>query len=243
MAYLVAYFDESGKFRDHDLISFAGFMADPYAWEHFNAQWRALLRQHGLAALHAVKALRFAGPLSTKMPAKGLDARLRVLDRFISAIQLHVEFGVACVVDASAFRSLDDRRRRTLKDPQYVAFRCVLGEMGAHVSNDDAVSLMCDDEEHYSVECYKIFTGIRKADHRVRRHFISIGFGDDYHFPQLQAADLFARLLRLDAERKFAGKANHFQAVFDNLMTQKPTSKLQIIGKFCDGSVLRELCP
>jgi hypothetical protein len=242
MAYWVAHFDESGKFKDHDIISFAGFLADEQAWGNFSAEWNRLLRLHGLDYLHSVKAFHFAGPLSSKFPARGVDARRLVLNKYVAVIKKHVEFGVACAVDAAAFRSLTTEQQRKLRNPHYAAFLCVIGELKDYVQDDDKISLMCDDEQQYSVECYKLFTSIRKQDREMRHKFISIGFGDDRHFPQIQAADLFAGLLRHEAEMRFLGKAYQFRDVFGELMrTGEATPQISIKGYFYRADELRKL--
>lgn len=241
MAYVVGYFDESGKFKDHDIICFAGFLADPYAWERFTAEWSRWLRHHGLRVFKSAKALRFASPLSPTFEAKGIEARTTAINKYIDEIQEHLEFGVACAVDARAFRALPEKDRKRLGDPQHVAFRCVIGEIGAHLDANDTVSLTCDDEEKYSVECYKIYTGIRKEDHRIRRRFISVGFGDDFHFPQLQAADLFAGLLRRAGEARFLKKSFPMQPLFDGLLNTPATSRLKVRAHFYAADELREL--
>jgi hypothetical protein len=46
MASLYAYFDESGKFKDHKIVSFCGFVADFQQSEAFAGDWRYLLRRN-----------------------------------------------------------------------------------------------------------------------------------------------------------------------------------------------------
>lgn len=241
VAYLVAHFDESGKFHDKDITTFAGFMADPYAWEHFNAAWSSLLRYFGMPVFKSAKAFRFASPLGSKVAATGVDARIEALHKFVAVIQEHIGFGTSWAIDARAFRGLEESRKAKLRDPHHAAFRFVLGTLKDELSGDDRISLICDDEQKYSVECYKIYTGIRSEDHGIRRGFISIGFGDDYHFPQLQAADLFAGLSRLEAEREFLGRQHPIQPVFDGILAPSPRSLLRATGYFCGESKLREL--
>ena len=241
MAYLVAHFDESGKFHDKDITTFAGFMADPYAWERFHAAWKSLLSYYGMTVFKSAKAFRFTRPLGSKIAAVGIDARIEALRRFVAVIQEHIYFGTSWAIDARAFRALDKSRRDRLCDPHHSAFRFVLGTLKDELSRDDQASLICDDEEKYSVECYKIYTRIRSGDHGIRRAFISIGFADDYHFPQLQAADLFAGLSRLEAERRFLNQTHVIQPVFDHLLKPSPHSRLRAAGYFCGEAELLEL--
>jgi hypothetical protein len=240
MAYLVGNFDESGK-SDKDIVTFAGFLADPYAWEYFNNAWRGLLRGHGLRVFKSEKALRFASPFAPKLAAKGVESRVSAIQKYTSVIHQHVQFGVACAVDAKAFRTLGREHQKRLGDPHYVAFRYVIGAIRDYLGTDDTVRLLCDDEHRYSVECYKIYTGIRQQDNRIRRQFSSIGFGDDYHFPELQSADLFAGLLRKEAEAEFLGISFPLHAVFDDLLAPPSASRLSVTADFYGADELAKL--
>src|SRR5947207_2860364 len=85
MTFLTGYFDESGKFKDHKVVSFAGFVGDVRGWEMLHMEWMRLLAKNGLKVMKACKAIRYQSPLSKKMPALGVDARVNALMPFLKA--------------------------------------------------------------------------------------------------------------------------------------------------------------
>ena len=58
MASLYGYFDESGKFLDHPIVVFAGFVDGFQPWYEFYGKWNQWLRRYKIQALHAAEALR-----------------------------------------------------------------------------------------------------------------------------------------------------------------------------------------
>jgi len=242
MAYFVGYFDESGKLGDKDVVSVAGFLADEYGWKKLATKWTSLLNRYHLTCFHCAEALRFKRPLSRKTPALGIEQRSKVLLQFINIIKDSVDYGIGFAVDARAFRSLTDKQQDKLGDPQFVAFRLILGALADHVHDDDTISIVLDDDDKPSVNCYKIFRTVRGENRRIKRKIISIGFGDDFYFPQIQAADLFAGLLRGAAEQEFMGKTFPFDSTFKSLLEQAdPVARFEGEAYFYNKSDLVEL--
>jgi hypothetical protein len=120
MVFLQAYFDESGKPLDHDVVSFCGFVATPEQWRRCCDAWGAILSNTGLTELKAARVLRHRSDLSPKLPAHGVEARTEALTPFVQAIRESVSFGVAVTIDCKAFRELPAVDRRALgRQPQY----------------------------------------------------------------------------------------------------------------------------
>ncbi len=67
MVTLHSFFDESGKFQDHEVVAFCGFCASSAQLAEFNQQWNKQLQRTGMTALHWVKARRNGKALSPKI--------------------------------------------------------------------------------------------------------------------------------------------------------------------------------
>ena len=242
MAFFNGYFDESGKFRDHTVISFAGFIAAPEQWGHLQDDWEYLLRRNGVKSFHLAEVLKFNRPLSLKRPSMGIQERTEVINEFVRAIKKHVEHGVAISVDVSGFKDLKSHQQEKLRDPHYVAFVLAMMELAEHIRPlDDEIALACDDEEQFSVECYKHYTRIRKDNAEMRRKFICISFADDDYFPQLQAADLYAGISRLEAKKEFLGEEHAFGGVVSEFKLHDPSDRMgSITGRFMDSKQLAD---
>jgi hypothetical protein len=206
MAFLLCYFDESGKFHDKDISTFCGFVARGDGWGRCYDHWTELLFKAGLTELKATKVLRYRTPLSSKKPALGIEARTAVLAPFMKLIRQYASFGIGISIDCAAFRSLPEADRNILEDPHLWAFRYALLVIAKCArqrfpnETNIKIALNCDDEEANSVKCLKLYTNLRMRYPEIKRDYISIGFGDDKSFFQLQAADMLASLVRQEVE-------------------------------------------
>jgi hypothetical protein len=74
-----AFFDESGKFKDHAVVSFCGVASAPAQFQAFSVDWGRCLLENGLQVLTAKDALNARMPLSDKNPAWGTANRIQAL--------------------------------------------------------------------------------------------------------------------------------------------------------------------
>jgi hypothetical protein len=56
------------------------------------------------------------------------------------------------------------------------------------------IALTFDEDETYSIKCYKLVSRLRKLRPEVQEMIISVGFADDEWYSPLQAADILANL-------------------------------------------------
>jgi len=56
------------------------------------------------------------------------------------------------------------------------------------------IMLTFDEDEEYSIRCYKLISRLRKDKPEVKSLIVSISFAADDYFPPLQAADVLANL-------------------------------------------------
>lgn len=197
---IFGYFDESGKWLDHDVVSFAGLMSPMDDWLIFHGEWSHLLRKHEIASLHMTSGLNFAlrGTARKKL---GFDERCAILGEFVGVIKKNLSFGQACAVDIRAFKSLPSHQRRKVYkgDPYLLAFATVINRVVDRLSKGEILSIVCDDEEHYAVRCYKMLAQAKNNHPYLRKAITSICFGDDKQMVALQAADMLAYLMRAEA--------------------------------------------
>src|SRR5216684_4002315 len=75
-----AYFDESGKFKDHDVVSFCGIASPGVQFQqNFAMDWIRCLNAAGIFCLSAKASFNPRIPLSKKNPALGVENRTAVL--------------------------------------------------------------------------------------------------------------------------------------------------------------------
>jgi uncharacterized protein DUF3800 len=58
MAIIHAFFDESGKHKDHPVVTFCGVCAPQSKLQQFDDAWNGLLRHYGLSSLHMAQDLQ-----------------------------------------------------------------------------------------------------------------------------------------------------------------------------------------
>jgi hypothetical protein len=246
MIFLQSYFDESGKCASHDdnIISFCGFVSSVDKWRACWDEWDRLLFNYELPEIKAHHVLRYRRAMTQKMPAIGIDARVEALKPFVDAIRQSIGFGVAVTLDCIAYRNLSEADRNVLGEPHYWAFRqafLLIKQWAEHryvkFMPDVQVSMCCDQEERYSVECLKLFIKLRKEQPEMRKRFVSIAFGDDKAFFQLQAADLLASLARQESAQRFHSAAFDMKPLYD-LMFTDDSQLTPIASKFMDGTLL-----
>jgi Protein of unknown function (DUF3800) len=92
------------------------------------------------------------------------------------------------------------------------------------------IGIICDDEEKYAVQCYKLFTKARRENRGLRKMLTSLCFGDDEHFLQLQAADFLAYIIRSEASRRFHNEPHKCGELYAKFLTVESGDKIQFRG-------------
>lgn len=208
MAYLYAYFDESGHYQEHPYVIFAGLVDGLEKWMEFQNKWMPLLRESKVKELHAVKALRYSHPCGA-MKAGTPEDRARDVLPFVRMITDNLALGVSVAVDVKAYEKAPQRiRRKYGPDPHYFAFDVGVRHILTHweIPKPYTVGLICDDQEQKAMRCYSLLKKLKLRYPEAKKRITSICFSDDWAYSQLQAADLFANVSRLEAQRRFGGK-------------------------------------
>ena len=84
---LQAVIDESGKFKDKNVICLAGMLAFGSFWTSLEARWRDRLQKHGIEYFHAKELWRWDGIYAAKRDMWGEAGREQVLIDFATAVQ------------------------------------------------------------------------------------------------------------------------------------------------------------
>jgi hypothetical protein len=213
-----AFFDESGKFKDHSTVAFAGVAGVADNLTKFCDEWRRHLRLNGLESLTMKKALNHKSPLSPKRAAKGITNRLDALLPFAVCIRRHLQNVLAFAIDVVAFKGCPERVRNLWgNDPHYMVFTRVLLEVMKALGEGDSISIVCDDEEDTAFPMYRLYRRIKIVSAEARKKLASISFADDRVFYGLQAADFVASLTRLQAGEKFFSEGHEYGRLWEEL--------------------------
>lgn len=215
------YFDESGKFADHSIVSFCGLVAENVSWNLFLRDWTQALRKHNRTKLHMWEEMRAFSP-----------ELLKVLMDFVVVIKQTIELGVIATIDIKGFKALPSHLQKQYGDPYFIVFNTAMDQTIKYLitESDPRVGIICDDEEKYAVHCYKLFTKARRETPELRKVLTSICFGDDEHFQQLQAADLLAYVIRSEASHRFHNEPNKCAELYAKFLTVEPGDKIVFRG-------------
>ena len=228
-----AYFDESGKFKDHSVVAFAGVAGTMQQSRRFQQEWQKLLGRHGLSHLTMKEALNANREFSATSIAKGVSNRRTVLMQFVNCIKINLGHILGMALDVRAFEGMSSAARKQVgKNPQFTAFAVVMMELLDTLQENQVVSVVCDDEEELAMPIYKLYRKVQVAYPLAANKFTSLSFANDRVYPELQAADLCASILRLEARRIYFGEPYDYEPLFKRLTANLavPNSGLAIIA-------------
>jgi hypothetical protein len=225
------FFDESGKFADHDVISFGGVGAPALNFgPGWAVDWKHCLTVNGLEMLTVKEAFRSHRPLSDKNPALGVEKRVEALLPFVACIRKHLQLVSGVAINVKAFKELPSHYFQILgSDPFFTAFLRTMLRFLEAVTEGDRVSLVCDDEEEMAIPMFKLYRQLKRVYPGAKDKLTSISFADDRALYGLQAADLVSSLMRREADKRFFGKEYDYAPMFGAL-TQQPQAFENIWG-------------
>lgn len=239
-----AFFDESGKFKDHAVVSFGGVMARHTQLDPFSNEWARLLWLNGIEALSGKLAFNNRVPLGSKNDALGIDKRTEALMPFIGCIRKHLEVVSGIALDVAAFTALPSHYFQILgDDPFYTAFLRMILRVLELTAPRLRISIICDDEEQMAEPMYKIYRHVKRNWPNAKEAFAAISFADDEYLFGLQAADMVSSLFRREADKQFFGTAYDYEVLFAELTKQHEAHELiwSVESIFCNRAVLIKL--
>jgi Protein of unknown function (DUF3800) len=246
MLTISSFFDESGKFKDHEVISFGGVVSPAQHFgDPFRNEWARCLDANGLFTLTMKEALRAHRPLSEKTPALGVDNRIAALLPFIECIKKHLMVITALAVDVKAYSALASHFLQIIgDDPAFVAFTRTLLAVLEITESEDKINLICDDEEALAMPMYHLFRRVKNVYPDAHQKLRAITFADDEWSFGLQAADLVVSLMRQEAGKRFFGVQYPYEPLFSALSdtNSKPGDTFWMISlSFVDAVMLKGL--
>ena len=245
MVTINAFFDESGKFKDHTVVTFGGIASPAVEINPFAEDWGRYLYMNGLKYLTMKEALNANRPLSEKNPALGFDARAEALLPFIGCVRKHLQVIVGTALDVDAFTKLLSHYHQFLgNDPFFTAFLRTLIEVLELTHPDDKLTVICDDDEQMAPPMYKLYRRVKLVDSDARNKLKGLCFADDEYLFALQAADMISSLIRREADKRFFNTPYDYERLFIALTAQPRPSEEKIWGcniSFADKQTLEQL--
>lgn len=212
---LHAYFDESGKVRDRDVISFCGWLSPAKAWSRLIPKWEKLLADRTVKYFHACEIRKNGGSL----------------DDFAAAlVEKYEGKAFAVALDAKHFRGMSQKfRNRVNPNAHYMVFKAAVNMLLDAVEREEetgpastvVLSLICDQDQETAGDCLKWVNKLKKSDPRANRKISSICFANSRNYIPLQAADLLANAVRCHMQDKFNGRVSESEALVRTLTCRK----------------------
>jgi hypothetical protein len=213
-----AFFDESGKFRDKEVICFGGVVSFADHFNVFADEWRRLLKINGLKSLHATEAFKHRRPLSKKNQDTGVNKRINDLMPFILCIRKHLLAVVGIAVDVRGFKSLPSHFFQFYgNDPIYMAFARMILQVIDFTPDGDRISMIVDEDEETTLPFYRLYKRVKKVWPGARQKLAGVSFVDDKFLFALQASDLVAGLIRREMAWKITKEKNQYRRLFKAL--------------------------
>jgi Protein of unknown function (DUF3800) len=217
-----AFFDESGKFKDHKIISFGGVADYGEQFVPFAREWGQLLTKNGLKDLKASTVFNIAKPLSERNKSTGIRKRIQDLLPFVSCIRKHLQVVAGITVDADAYKKMPSHFFSTYDtDPSFMAFARTMLHLVEYTPPGDRISFVCDEDEATALPFYRLYRRVKKVWPKARNRMAGISFADDKYLFALQAADLVAGLMRLESGRLWLNTRYRYRPLFKAL-TKNP---------------------
>jgi hypothetical protein len=188
---VTTFFDESGKFKDHDVVCFGGVASYSEDIARFAQEWGRLLAINGIKEFSAKHAFNPRRPLGKKNSAIGVRKRIAALRPFIQCIRNNLLVVTGVTVDVPAFNELPSHLYQIYgKDPAFMAFMRTLLYVLDFTPHKEKISFICDDEEQMALPFYRMYRRIKKMWPGAKEKLAAISFVDSSVLWGVQAADL-----------------------------------------------------
>lgn len=192
---LMAYFDESGKWKSQDFICLSGFISEDSRLEALCNTWRKLLEKYQIPILHTTDLMTSPPQPPYDAEAWTAERKRQAIDDFATTVGKHILRGVSVGVDTRAYRAMPKQARDSIGDPAMFCFARVIRRIVDSLEEwqwDEPIGSIFDDVEHGAMKCYSLYREIKRHDPRAKRLLPTITFADDQVMFPLQAADLIA---------------------------------------------------
>jgi len=234
MVMLQGYFDESGSEGQDSAFVLAGFITTAEKWTRFSDEWDQLLTSHCPVFKMRKESKR-----------KPVDARNKRIGAFVDVIKRNILFKIECSVSIPAFRAVikgkfhpESRAARITDSYYFWVFHNLIAKLCQGIWDRGyrhQFDIFFDEQLKYGPQAAKLY-GIAHdvAKPKYRRMLPDEPiFRSDTEFRPLQAADMFAWLVRKYYNQE---PMEEWQWLLDELKAVN-----SIVSPFLDGPLLFKL--
>lgn len=165
MGVIHSFWDESGKFKDHKIVSMCGVCAPEDKFQEFDRKWKELLRRYEIPWLSMKEATRTRRAWGPLMPAnQPIAERIEALKPFADCIIQYIELGILIGVDVG-----DHKRVWGENNPHYLAFFICVSALVRFTGDDDKITIICDDDEETALTIFRFYRKFRIAKDDARK--------------------------------------------------------------------------
>jgi hypothetical protein len=213
MAFLTAYFDDSGHPASHRVVALGGFVSTTDHWIRFSKEWQGVLKEFDVPYMHMKEYAHSVGPF---VGWKGDESkRLEFMKRLIALLK-GLPKGSACSVMTEPFNAVNKRYwlREFLGGPYAICARACarhLNDWREFVGIPGSIDFVFDDGSHQKGDLLRLFP-VDGWDDPIFRPWRK--------FPPLQAADIVAWEMHKFEEAAEGGTFKEYRKPFLELFAE-----------------------
>jgi len=188
-----AYFDESGTHEGSEAVVVAGYISTPDLWQNFEAKWREVLAEFGIAFFHmadfAAKKQQFDG-----WPE---DKRRACLSKLIHVVNDHVIASIGTVIPVKEYKDTFSEKANTFVGGPYgvAAWACMISLSGMLdlIGVPGQIAYVFESGAPGYGQVLKVFRWNEQSPgDKEQMRLLSLSFQNKREFCPLQAADILA---------------------------------------------------
>jgi len=198
--------DESGKFKDKNLICLCGYLSSGEKWDLFTCKWKELTDEIKIPAVHTKTFYQ-----DCKEAGLSKEQTAHRLEQFIDIVRESISVGFAVGLDARYYRGMPKAAKEGLGDPGVACLQRLLRLIRNRLRSigyNYKISITLDDDVSYAMKFYNAISRLRTKDKELGRMIGAVSFADDSFIVPLQAADILANLTTKWFQERMAGNAN-----------------------------------
>ena len=235
--------DGGGKWRQQKYVAFCGYLDNVSNLERFSSEWKVLLDNSGLSALHYSEAMAWQGDWRQLRQAWGEQEceskRAELIGKFIDVIKAQPTMKpIGYCGDSRGLTAKSANSKR----PDLMLFERAVTIATSQLPPGRELAIICDWEDGFDELCCRLLRSLRSERVAQAHQVVLLSFGDDKAYPELQAADMFAYLICKELERATERPDEPQDSLFARLMNpvSPPVSRVPLAEMF-DADTFRRM--